>query len=190
MSKLILIKHATPLKDVTKASHLWRLSDRGREDAKRLGERLRDGAVDVVITSTEPKAEETGRIVAEVLGVACESANGLHEHDRSNVPVMQTREFISMVALFFSEPRRLVLGKETAEAARQRFDRALDDVMQSHDGKNVAIVTHGTVMALFLQEYTDEDPFRLWRRLQLPSYVVLDWPDGAVDEIVESIGIG
>jgi 2,3-bisphosphoglycerate-dependent phosphoglycerate mutase len=188
MSKLILIKHATPLKDVTKPSHLWHLAERGREDARVLAERLRDRGIDLVITSTEPKAEETGKIVAEVLGIPCQSSDNLHEHDRSNVPVMPTREFISMIALFFNEPHRLVLGKETADAARERFDRAVETVMRAHgESKNVAIVTHGTVMALFLTDRVREDPFELWRRLQLPSYAAIDWPSGKVDEVVERL---
>jgi broad specificity phosphatase PhoE len=187
MSKLILIKHATPLKDVTRPSHEWRLSDRGREDARTLADRLREQRIDVVVTSTEPKARETGEIVAKTLEVPCETADRLHEHDRSNVPVIPTREFISMMALFFKEPQRLVLGKETADTARDRFDRAVDAVMRAHEVKNVAIVTHGTVIALFLAEHVDEDPFDLWRRLQLPSFVTLDWPDQRVQEIVERL---
>lgn len=187
MSKLILIKHATPLKDVTKPSHEWRLSDRGREDTRILAERLRAQQIDIVITSTEPKAQETGKIIGEVLGVPCETAEGLHEHDRSNVAVMPTREFISMVALLFKEPRRLVLGKETADAARDRFACAVDDVMRAGESRNVAIVTHGTVMALFLADHVDDDPFDLWRRLQLPSFVTMEWPDKRVREIVERI---
>ena len=39
----------------------------------------------------------------------------LAEHDRSNVPVMETREFISSVALFFREPDRLVLAGAVAD---------------------------------------------------------------------------
>jgi len=188
MSKLILIKHATPLKDVTRPSHEWKLSERGRDDARVLADRLRQHHIDIVITSNEPKAEETGRIVAEVLGVPCEPADDLHEHDRSNVPVMPTREFISMIALFFNEPDRLVLGKERANAARDRFERAVKDVMRSRgESAGVAIVTHGTVMALFLAERASEAPFDLWRRLQLPSYVVMDWPAGTIESIVDRL---
>jgi broad specificity phosphatase PhoE len=92
-----------------------------------------------------------------------------------------------MVALFFKEPRHLVLGKETADAARERFARAVDDAMAARGSKNVAIVTHGTVMALFLAEHLDDDPFDLWRRLQLPSYVTLDWPNCEVKDVVERL---
>jgi broad specificity phosphatase PhoE len=188
MPKLILIKHASPLKDATKPSHLWKLSERGREDAQVLADRLREHGVAIIITSTEPKAQETGQIIAAALAVPCETADNLHEHDRSNVPVMPTREFISMIALFFSEPQRLVLGKETAQATSKRFDEAIRQVMAERgESKAVAIVTHGTVMALFLADRASEDPFDLWRRLQLPSYVVIDWPSGEIEQIVERI---
>jgi broad specificity phosphatase PhoE len=38
----------------------------------------------------------------------------------------------------------------------------------------VAVVTHGTVIALYVAELTGEDPFTLWRRMGLPSFAVLD----------------
>src|SRR5690349_8318078 len=105
---------------------------------------------------------------------------------------MPTREFISMIALFFSEPSRLVLGKETANAARDRFGRAVEQVMRGHAessnvAKNIAVVTHGTVMALFLADRVHKNAFDLWRLLQLPSYATIDWPSGKVGEVVERL---
>ena len=188
MPQLILIKHATPLKDANRPSHEWKLSDAGREQAAALAERLRDRAVDVVVTSTEPKAIETGEIIAKALGVPIESAEGLEEHDRSNVPLMQTREFISTVAMFFKEPNRLVLGRETARDAKERFEDALDEVMRRHESKNVAVVSHGTVLSLFVAPLAKEDPFQLWRRMGLPSYVVVEWTEAPrVVDVVASI---
>jgi broad specificity phosphatase PhoE len=163
------------------------LSDAGREQANALAEQLRDRAIELLVTSTEPKAEETGRIVAEKLGVAVEAADGLQEHDRRNVPFMPTREFISTVALFFTQPNRLVLGRETARDAKHRFESAVRRVMESNPAKNVAIVTHGTVLSLLVAEYANQDAFQLWRRMGLPSYVVMDWPALSVVEIVEKL---
>jgi broad specificity phosphatase PhoE len=187
MPNLILIKHASPVVDPAKPAQLWRLSDLGREKSRLLAERLRAHQPQLIVASEEPKAQETATIVAEQLGVQWETAPGLHEHDRSNVPHMRSGEFISMMELFFRRPSDLVLGKETAEAAANRFGRAVEDVVRRHGAMIVAIVSHGTVLATYLAPLLRRAPFELWRELGLPSYVVIDAPEMTVREVVPKL---
>lgn len=187
MSQLILVKHARPQMDEHLPSDQWRLCDEGRQASIRLAERLVDRRIGRVVSSTEPKAFETACFLAERLGLQAESATGLHEHDRSNVPIMPTRQFISMIALFFKQPRRLVLGRETARQASERFEKAVAEVMQASGGKTTAVVTHGTVLALYAAARCREDPFLIWRRMQLPSFVVVDTERHEVIELVERV---
>ena len=187
MAKLILIKHAPPQIDPGVPSHEWKLSPAGREKAAALAERLRPHGPSTVFTSDEPKAVETAEIVAKALGVPHEAVLGLHEHDRSNVPQMPTREFISSIALFFKKPTELVLGLETAEQARRRVTVAMDQILADNETRDVAVVTHGTVLALYLAPLLEGDPFDLWRRLGLPSYVVLDAEQMEAVETVERV---
>lgn len=187
MSKLILIKHAAPQKDETIPAHEWRLSDQGRAAARRLADHIQPHQPIRIITSREPKAIETGTILAEALGIASEQADGLHEHDRSNVPMMRTREFISAVAQFFKEPDALTLGKETATAAKQRITAAIQAVTDRYPEKNIAIVTHGTVLALYATDYLPEPPFQLWRNLGLPSMMVFDQPGMQLVDRLDSV---
>ncbi|MBC8106157.1 MAG: histidine phosphatase family protein [Anaerolineae bacterium] len=144
-------------------------------------------AFDIVFTSNEPKATETGQIIAAESDRAMKVVDDLHEHDRSNVPVMPTREFISSVAQFFREHDRLVLGRETARDAKARIARAIEKLIRESDGKNIAIVTHGTVLSLFAADVLSEDPFQLWRRMGLPSYIAMDWKKREVIRIVDRI---
>ena len=190
MRKLILIKHAKPQTAPDVPAHGWRLSEEGRRGAEALIPRLIPHVPDRFITSEEPKAVETGQIIAQRLGKLVASAPGLHEHDRSNVPMLATREFISLMALFFKEPGRLVLGRETAQAAAQRFERAVADVLMKYPADNLALVTHGTVLALFAADRGAGDPYLLWRRMGLPSAVVFSLPDYRLVEMVESVQIG
>jgi broad specificity phosphatase PhoE len=187
MAKLFLIKHAAPVKDPNKPAHDWQLSDLGKDAAARLAELLADQKIDVIVTSDEPKARETGEILARILGCPIEQAADLHEHDRSNVPVMPTRDFISSMAQFFKEPDRLVLGRESASEAQKRFADALEHVLQSHEQKNIAVVSHGTVLALWVANQSGQDPFQLWRTMGLPSFVEIDWPGREVVRVVQSV---
>lgn len=189
MRRLILIKHARPQVDPAVPSEKWTLGDEGRAGAARLADRLRPYRFNRLVTSREPKAVETARVVGEALGRPVVEANDLFEHDRSNVPHMDSREFISMVALFFKQPGDLVLGLESAEEAYERFAAAVDDVIAtSAEGEDdIAIVTHGTVLALFAERRAKQDSFTLWRRMGLPSFLVMEMPGWRVAELVERV---
>ncbi len=176
MRHLILVKHAKPEIVEGVDSHQWPLSPEGRQRCAPLAEAIRPYSPAAIYTSTEPKAIETGSLVAGALGLPARAEAGLEEHDRSNVPVMQTRDFISAVAHFFQNPDRLVLGRETGEAALARFTAAVDRLVADQTG-SIVIVTHGTVLALYLAAVARVDPFTWWRKLGLPSFVVLSLPE-------------
>lgn len=185
MSKLILIKHAKPVVTPGLPPEEWPLGEEGRAQAAALAERVRAYAPAAVVCSEETKALETGRIVGEALGVGVSALPGLREHERSTVPQMPTKEFISYMALLFKRPGELVLGEETAEEAYERFSEALSEIERVHEGKTLAVVSHGTVLALHLANLSGEDPFVIWRRMGLPSFAVVE--EGKVVEEVDRL---
>jgi len=188
MRTLILIKHARPVVDPTLPPDRWRLSEEGRSAAKVLATSLQAHAPRLIVTSTEPKARETGQVLGESLHVPVQQAGDLHEHDRSNVPHMRSGDFISAIANFFRQPDRLVLGLETANQARQRICVAVDSVLADHPEGNLAIVTHGTVLALLAAERARMEPFGLWRRMGLPSFIAFEVPAWHQIDAVDRVG--
>lgn len=189
MRKLILIKHASPQVQPDLPPEQWPLSQDGKAKCAALAEQVAAYSPSVVVSSEELKAAETGQLVAQRLGVPHHAAPDLHEHDRSNVPQLRTAEFISMMELLFRRPNELVLGKETAVAALSRFQSALDEVLLEHPEGNVAVVSHGTVIALLLEKLEPKRRgFDVWRAMKLPSFVVLSLPGMAVERIVNDAG--
>ena len=187
MRKLILVKHCPPEIVPDVPSERWRLSEKGRALAVPLADVLRAHAPAVVVSSEEPKAAETARLVGERLNVPWHTAPGLHEHDRSNVPHMRSGEFISMIELFFRRPGELVLGRETADQARSRFESAVKRVLDEYPDGNVAVVSHGTVIALMLEGKGRRSPFEVWRGMGLPSMVVMSAPDLSLESTTDRI---
>jgi broad specificity phosphatase PhoE len=185
--KLILVKHARPDVQEQVPSREWRLSVEGREACAALADVISRFDPAVIVVSDEPKARETGELVAKKLDKPVEISTGLHEHDRGNVPMMRSREFISTMAMFFKQPARLVLGRESANQAAARFKAAVDGVVAAHPQGNLALVTHGTVLALFAAGHGAGDGFLLWRSLGLPSLMVFSIPDFELLEAVERI---
>jgi broad specificity phosphatase PhoE len=188
MRKLILIKHARPQVEADRPGSEWQLSEEGRRACPGLAQRLAAHEPATIISSDEPKALQTAELVAGVLGRPLRTMGDLHEHQRDNVPYMPTPEFISWMAMFFRKPGERVLGDESADEALERFGRAVDGALAAHPEGNLAIITHGTVIALLAAGRAGRDGYQLWRRMQLPSYLVFALPQWELVEIVERVG--
>jgi broad specificity phosphatase PhoE len=174
MKSLILIKHSLPEIEEGIPAREWKLSEEGRLRARRLAEKLIEYQPEVIVSSLEPKAQETGRILGDHFGLEYKTFKDLHEHDRSKSPYSSKDEFQALVQNFFERPGELVFGSETATQALQRFEQAVYSIMNLYEGKTVFVVAHGTVISLFVSHLTGCDGYVLWQELDLPSFIVLD----------------
>ena len=171
---LILVKHSVPEVIENIPAREWTLSEEGQIRARELAGKLIPYQPELIVSSVEPKAHETAKILAENVGLGFQIVDGLHEHDRSQSPYYSKAEFQKLIQEFFAKPTELVFGNETANAALLRFRGAVDVVSNSYQNKNVAIVAHGTVISLYVSWLTGCDGYDMWKKLGLPSFVLLD----------------
>jgi broad specificity phosphatase PhoE len=174
MNYLIFVKHSLPEVVESLPANEWKLSEEGRTRAECLAERLRDFLPDLIVSSKEPKAKETAEIIARKLQLQLIVAENLHEHDRGNVPFLSKHEFQASLQKFFKNPACRVFGGETANQSHARFKRAVHTILNSYVDKTVVIITHGTVISLFVSRLTGISDLLLWQELGLPSFVVID----------------
>lgn len=172
MADLILIKHSEVVVDSAVPPKEWRLSDAGRRLCRPLADALRMHEPAVIVSSEEPKAVETADLVGQHLRIEARTAADLDEHRRPFVDTPQ--EFERQIQRFFTEPDERVFGEESAAEALARFTAAVEAVLAAETGRNVAIVTHGTVIALYAAPMFGVGTGALWQRLQMPSFVVVD----------------
>lgn len=186
--KLILVRHSAPEIVSGMLASQWQLSDEGRRRCETLAQRLAAYNSVVIVSSREPKAVETGQIVACLLGLPFETADDLHEHEREMVKsIGRRKEFQARVASFFEHPGELVFGHETADQAHARFAAAVARVLELHPHGNPAIVAHGTVMTLFIARANRLDPVPFWKSLGLPAFAILSLPGFHLLEVVQNI---
>lgn len=184
---LILVRHSESQPSPELPATEWPLTDRGRRHCHTLAGRLQGYEPQIILTSTERKAQETGEILARAHSLPLEVVPGVHEHDRTGVPYYDRGTFLELVQHFFARPEELVFGRETADAALARFSKAVHSAMQTHGEATVTLVTHGTVLSLFAAPYAGEEPHAFWRRLQMPAYVAFSWPQLELLEVVHSL---
>jgi broad specificity phosphatase PhoE len=163
------------------------LSDEGRTRAAVLAEYLHPYHPQRVITSIEPKAAETGKIIAPKLQIPFSTTPNLHEHERSHVPFLGREWFEAQVRELFLSPNRLIFGDETADQTHYRFASAIDNLLSQYPSQNIAVVTHGTVLTLYVSRLTKREPFSFWKHLGLPAFVVLSLPDRQLINVVNEI---
>ena len=187
---LVLVKHAMPQVDVETPAHQWRLHPEGEAAAGVLAERLVRARYtpEKIVASLEPKATQTGSIMAERLRLPFSTADGLHEHDRRAAGFLERKVFEARMRDLFAHPDQLVFGSESASAALTRFSAAVDRVISEDTGDgDIVIVTHGTVMSLFVAKRSHVDATSLWTTLGLPSYIALELPNFRIIEVVATI---
>jgi broad specificity phosphatase PhoE len=171
---LILVKHSLPEIIENVPAREWHLSEEGRLRAQRLAERLISYDPQVLVSSVEPKAIETAAIIASQHQIPMQILENLHEHERSDVAYRSKAEFEKSIREFFANPGELAFGQETADAAHARFSERVYSILDSNPEKTTVIVSHGTVISLFVSRLTGIADFQLWSELGLPSLVVLD----------------
>ena len=171
---LILVKHSLPEIIEGLPANKWKLSKEGQARAQRLAEQLNHYQLEIIVSSSEPKAKETAEIIARKHHLELHIIDDLHEHDRSNESYLSSDEFQASIREFFQKPDVLVFGRETANQAHARFYRAVHSILNNHSNGTVVIVAHGTVISLFVSRLIGISELMLWSELGLPSFVVID----------------
>lgn len=187
LNYLILVRHSLPEIDADVPAAQWILSAEGRQRCIDLAQELRPYHPDRLLVSIEPKAQQTAGLLAQELDRPMVIIGGLHEHERSSVPFSSQEEFRAKIKALFDQPDELVFGDETANQAYRRFSAAIDSILSQFRGHNVAIITHGTVMTIWLARTCNVSPYSFWSDLGLPSFVILSRPDLKIDTVVNTI---
>ena len=181
MTRLLLVRHGLPELDPARPAPDWMLSDEGRSRCAPLAAAVARHAPEHVYSSPEPKALETARLVAPS-GIGVTVREDLREHDGRAVPWLERDELERMIGETFARPNELVLGGETAAEALARFAGAVGDVERAHADRTVAVVSHGTVISLFVAARTGVDGYAFWRALGMPALVVLDGKTARIED--------
>lgn len=160
------------------------LSDEGRRQAEALAVRLSDDRITAVYCSPLKRTVETATIVARPQGLSPILRDGLREIDhgrweslrRSDVEAQFPQEYTEWEAdPFIYAP----LGGESGLSVMARALPVIREVVLSHAGENVAVVSHKATIRLIVSSLLGFDPRGYRDRLdQAPACLnVLDFKD-------------
>ena len=175
MNRIILVRHSETRKEPHVPSYKWVLSREGKEKAKKLASQLSEYDIELIITSKEDKTRETANIIKHELKLKpVVEMDDLEETKRVSVPFYEDPEkFKAEIKKAMEMPDAIVFGEESFAAAQKRFVKTIGIILKEHSEKQtVAIVTHGTVLSLFLEHLTRIKAYKFWHIMNLPQFYV------------------
>ena len=131
------------------------LSEKGRDQARKLGARFRDTQVDGFYCSDLGRARETAEAIAEVIGKSPEFRPELREVALGEWEGLQRDEIMARYpeqwSLWTEHPSwDIVPGGEGTDAFESRVGAAIEGLIERHRSGRVLVVTHGGVIQVAL----------------------------------------
>lgn len=163
-----------------------KLSDQGRDQVRRLADRLHRGKIDAVYSSPLGRTVETARILAEPHRLEVQTKEGLREISHGHWEKMTRREveerFPDEIAEWERDPYTFApVGGESGLAVTARALPVFMDIVRAHPGSDILIVSHKATIRLLLSSILGFDPRRYRDSLdQGPAALnIVDFKDSA-----------
>jgi probable phosphoglycerate mutase len=148
------------------------LTDRGKNQAGDLGEGLREERIAAVYTSRLARAQETGGIVGDRLGLTPSTVDGVQEFSVGSLagkPATGPESREAFLAWILGELDRRWPGAETGTEVVARFVEAVDALADRHRGETLVVVSHGGVMTLAIPNTATNTTPELARQADVPN---------------------
>ncbi|MCA9912585.1 MAG: histidine phosphatase family protein [Anaerolineae bacterium] len=175
--KLILVRHSISAPQPDLPQEAWQLTPEGESRCVQLAEEVRPHAPQRIFTSTEAKAQSTGKHLAQALRIPWQTAPDLQETARGDEDYFADKAaFAAAVEKAMRQPQQILFGRETFADAKARFMQQMRTLVQQHPGETLVLVSHGRVLSMVLGELLTRDPFTIWQEMPMPAYVVLEVP--------------
>ena len=141
------------------------LSDEGREQARRLAERLRDEKISAVFASPMSRTMDTAGILAEPHSLTVQPRDGFREISHGRWEQMTRHEvekrFPEEAAEWEKDPYTFApQGGESGLAVTARALPVLVELVREHAGKCILVVSHKGTIRLLLSSLLGFDPRR------------------------------
>jgi broad specificity phosphatase PhoE len=141
------------------------LSEKGREEARRLAERLKGEKISALYASPLGRTVETARILAAPHDLEVQTCDGFREISHGHWEGMKRHEveerFPEEMAEWEKDPYTFApSGGESGLAVTARALPALIALVRQHPGENILIVSHKATIRLLLSSLLGFDPRR------------------------------
>ncbi|MEH7592310.1 histidine phosphatase family protein [Bacillus toyonensis] len=164
MTTIYFVRHAHST--YTKEERERPLSEKGHCDAENVTSLLKDGHIDVVISSPYKRAIQTVQGIANTYNVSIQIEEDLRERLLSSEPVEDFNDAIENV---WEDWTFAYEGGESNDVAQKRAILCMQNILGKYKGKNIVIGTHGNIMVLLMNYFDSKYDFQFWKTIQMPD---------------------
>ena len=146
---LILTRHAKTIENemgIAMGQAEGHLSEEGKEDSKKLGEKLKNEKIDVIITSDLKRCVETAKAIASHHPKAIFILDPILRERDIGIYTLKPRD--SIPGGVYSKER--FEGGESLEDVRKRVEKFFKRIKKEYKNKRVLVVTHGIILRLLV----------------------------------------
>jgi probable phosphoglycerate mutase len=176
MTTLILVRHG--LTEWNREGRIQGHSDsalttEGIEQARSIGARLREEAIDLMVSSDLGRARHTATLIASDIGHEIGFDERLRERSFGVAEGLSYAEIQRDYPEMFSrvretDPHFAVPGGETRAQFSQRVVSAIGNLAEQHNGKKLLVITHGGVLAA-IYRWLNELPVSSPHKIEIPN---------------------
>ncbi len=156
------------------------LSQKGFISAEKVTELLQAENIDVVVSSPYMRAVQTVKGIAGYIEQEVILEEGFKERKLAGKSVEDFDEAITKV---WQDYNFAWLGGESNYHAQQRGVDALKHVLEQYRGENIAVGTHGNIMAIIMNNFDKQYNFHFWKALSMPDIYKLTFDEKALVEV-------
>ncbi|WIV21133.1 histidine phosphatase family protein [Paenibacillus polygoni] len=144
------------------------LTDYGVEQAKWLGDSLRNESIDLIYSSSSLRARRTAEIIRgelEVNIIECDEFREINLGVWEGKSQSEVRELYPMeFDNFWNDPEKFdLIGSETFNDVFIRAREKLREIITAHKGKTILIVTHTVVVKLLMAYFDNRRLKNIWK---------------------------
>ncbi|PHD57418.1 histidine phosphatase family protein [Bacillus toyonensis] len=174
MTTIYFVRHAHLT--YTKEERERPLSEKGHCDAENVTRLLKDGHIDVVISSPYKRAIQTVQGIANTYNVSIQIEEDLRERLLSSEPLEDFNDAIENV---WEDWTFAYEGGESNDVAQKRAILCMQNILEKYKGKNIVIGTHGNIMVLLMNYFDSKYDFQFWKTIQIPDVYKLTFDNNS-----------
>ncbi len=172
MTNLYLVRHAHSTYTPDEVGRP--LSAEGVIDTERVSRILENENIDLVISSPYKRAIQTVEGIAMGIGKEIVIEKSFKERMLTSAPAL---DFNLAITKAWKNPAFSWPGGESNIEAQKRGIAAVENVLETYEGKNIVIGTHGNLMVLMMNYFDKRYDYNFWKKLDMPDIYKLTFED-------------
>jgi broad specificity phosphatase PhoE len=155
-NKYTFLRHAETIKDPNKPAPEWDLTPDALE---KINQYISEGKFDKITkiySSTEPKAVATGKPISTFLDLPILEMEEFVELKREK-KFLTDEEFLDQKKRELTNLDHVENGVESGNTGIERFESGIQKLEDMYTGENILIITHGTIMTLYLAKINNDN---------------------------------